>query len=186
MRLFSGSDDKTQERVRATSLINALVAAVPCCSVTSVRKRLQAFGIERGGSSVQAHERRALASEACDMCEICGLPLYILISWPSLHSHFVALPQVKNQHLTAPNNQRRLEWCTSMLQRLGEARRPHSSTILARHTLISVSGPFSELFQAPLQTIFTPFFVVLSGSRSRQWRPYSFWAECTGTLRASR
>ena len=44
----------------------------------------------------------------------------------SLHSCFVALPQVKNQHLTAPNRRRRLEWCTSMLERLGEAMRPHS------------------------------------------------------------
>ena len=26
----------------------------------------------------------------------------------------------------------------------------------------------------------------LWGSRSRQWRPYPFWADCTGTLRASR
>ena len=45
---------------------------------------------------------------------------------------FKALPQVKNQHLTALNKRRRLEWCTSMLERLGEA--THSGTTLARHT----------------------------------------------------
>ena len=31
--------------------------------------------------------------------------------------------QVKNQHLTVLNKRRCLEWCTSMLDRLGERRR---------------------------------------------------------------
>ena len=53
MRLFCGSDDKNQEPVRTASLINALVATVPCCSVASVHKRLLASGIERARSSVQ-------------------------------------------------------------------------------------------------------------------------------------
>ena len=35
--------------------INAWVATVPCCSVASVCKRLQASGIERGRSSVQEY-----------------------------------------------------------------------------------------------------------------------------------
>ena len=47
-----GSDDKNRDRNRRVfvpaSLINAWVAAVPCCLVASVRKRLQASGIERG------------------------------------------------------------------------------------------------------------------------------------------
>ena len=38
---------------------------------------------------------------------------------------------VKNQHLTALNKRHHLEWCTSMLQQLGEAKRPHSTTSLA-------------------------------------------------------
>ena len=49
----------------------------------------------------EAHEGGALASEASDMWDNpCSLS----------HSYFVALPQVKNQHLTAPNKRRRLEW----------------------------------------------------------------------------
>ena len=37
----------------------------------------------------------------------------------------MGLPQVENQHLTAPNMRRRLEWCTSILQRPGEAKKRH-------------------------------------------------------------
>ena len=43
---------------------------------------------------------------------------------------------------SAPNKRRRLEWCTSMLQRLGETKRPHSGTSLARLTLLAVPRPF--------------------------------------------
>ena len=113
---FSGAHDKIQERARAKILINAWAATVPCCSVASVRKRPQASGTERGGSSVRVHESGALASEASDMWRVVAFPLCILISWPS---H-------KNQHLTAPNKRRRLEWCTSMLERFGEGKRRHS------------------------------------------------------------
>ena len=41
-------------------LINAWVATVQCCSVASVRKRLQASGIERGRSSVQEYMKAEL------------------------------------------------------------------------------------------------------------------------------
>ena len=44
-----------QKHVRAASLINAWSAVVPCCTVASVRKRLQASGIERGSSTVWIH-----------------------------------------------------------------------------------------------------------------------------------
>ena len=54
------------------------------------------------------------------MWESCG--------FSALHSYFVALPQVKNQHLSALNKRRRLVWCTSMLQRRGEAKRLDSGT----------------------------------------------------------
>ena len=64
VRLFSGSDDENQEGGRAKMLINAWVATAPCCAVASVRKCLQASGIERG----RVHEGRALASEAGDKC----------------------------------------------------------------------------------------------------------------------
>ena len=42
-----------KERVRAAALVNAWIPLEPCCTVASVRKRLQASGIERGRSSVQ-------------------------------------------------------------------------------------------------------------------------------------
>ena len=59
----------------------------------------------------------ALACEATDIWESCGFLLHVLM--------LVTQPLVKHQHLTALNKQHRLEWCTSMLQRLGEAKRPH-------------------------------------------------------------
>ena len=70
----------------------------------------------------------------------------------SLLSCFVAVPQVKNRLLTTLNKWRRLEWCTSMLQRLGEAKKWCLGTFLARHTLLQDSTPF----YAPLQAMFTP------------------------------
>ena len=73
--------------------------------------------------------------------------------------------QVKNRHLSALNKRRRLKWCTSMLQLLSEAKRPHSSTSLARHTFLEVSMSFSLLFQA----IFTPFFVVQFHASPKQF-----------------
>ena len=68
--------------------------------------------------------------------------------WPakhdfsSLHASFVALPQVKHQHWTALNKRRRLEWCTSMLQWLGEAKRPHSRTSHAKPASNAAKGGF--------------------------------------------
>ena len=70
------------------------------------------------------------------------------------HSHFVVLPLVKNQHLTAPNKRRRLVWCTSMLQRLGEAKRPHLATSLARHVFLAVVGLFFSQLHLTLLSIF--------------------------------
>ena len=69
--------------------------------------------------------------------------------------HISAALWVKNQHLSKLNERRRLEWSTSMLYRLGEAKKPHSRTCPARHTHFSTCPrPFSALFEA----IFTPFF----------------------------
>ena len=48
--------------------------------------------------------------------------MWVNMQGPLLHD-FSGLPQVKNQHLTVLNKRRRLEWCTSMLERLGEPKR---------------------------------------------------------------
>ena len=44
-----------EERVRAAALINARISVDPCCTVASVRKRLQASGIERSRRSVHEY-----------------------------------------------------------------------------------------------------------------------------------
>ena len=64
-------------RVRAAALINTWISVEPCCTVTGVRKRLQASGIERGRSSVEAHDGGALASGASDM--------WVKVQGPLLH-----------------------------------------------------------------------------------------------------
>ena len=51
-------------------------------------------------------------------------------------SYFVVLPQVKNQHLTAPAKRRHLDWCTSMLERLGETKRRHLGMCYPKLTFI--------------------------------------------------
>ena len=60
--------------------------------------------------------------------------------WPAKQVMCVEIlvSQVKKQHLTAPNKRPRLEWCTSMLERLGEAKRPHSGCFSCK-TQISLS-----------------------------------------------
>ena len=111
----------------------------------------------------EAHDGGALASEAGVM-------------W-----------RAKNQNLTAPNKRRRLEWCTSMLQRLGEASRPHSGASHARHTFLSVSEPFfrssNPLCKRPsrrslsysIAAAVSRFFVELSRLR---FGAYSFVSRC--------
>ena len=75
--------------------------------------------------SGDAHEGGPLASEAGDT--LANMVLCIFSTYrPPLY--------VKNQHLTALNKRRHLELCTSMLQSLGEAKRPHSGISRARHT----------------------------------------------------
>ena len=96
-------------------------------------------------------------------------------------SYFVVLPKVNNQHLTAPNKRRRLEWCTSMLERHGEAKRPHSGTSHARHTFLAVSTPFFSQFSPTLQ-IFTPFFVVQFHAFPSQFLVFFFGREFGGLL----
>ena len=44
-----------EERVLAAALINAWISVDPCCTVASVRKRLQASGIERSRRSVHEY-----------------------------------------------------------------------------------------------------------------------------------
>ena len=44
-----------EERVRAAALINAWISIDACCTVASVRKRLQASGIERSRRSVHEY-----------------------------------------------------------------------------------------------------------------------------------
>ena len=69
------------------------------------------------------HEGGALASEAGDVWD----NSYFLCLF------FVALQHVKNQHLTALNKRRRPEWCTLMLERRGETKRPHAGTSCKTH-----------------------------------------------------
>ena len=59
------------------------------------------------------------------MWESCG--------FSSLHSDYVAFPQMKNQHWAALDKRRRPEWCTLMLERLGEVKRPHSAAQPSEH-----------------------------------------------------
>ena len=129
-------------------MINAWVATVPFYSVTSVRKRLQGvWHRARVQLRPGVHDGGALASEAGDMCRN---PCFLC------RSYFVVLPQVKK---SAPDGAeqaaRRLEWCTSMLERLGEMNRPHLGITLARYAFLAVSATFSALSQATLQTNFT-------------------------------
>ena len=59
-------------------LVNAWVATVPCCSVASVRKRLQASRIERGRSSVQEYMKaehwpaKRQQLQSCSFATSCG------------------------------------------------------------------------------------------------------------------
>ena len=112
------------------------------CSQTSAGVWHRARPQQRPG----VHEGGPLAGEAGDTCRN---PFFLC------HSYFVALPQDKNQHLTAPYRRRRLE-CSCLARRRGRI----GDAVLARHTFLAVSTPFSALLQATLQTIFTPFFVV--------------------------
>ena len=68
------------------------------------------------------------------------------------------------------------EWCTSLLQRLGEAKRPHFGTFLARHTFLEVPTSFS----APFQAIFKPFFVVQF--HACPWQFLVLWLVCHSVL----
>ena len=89
----------------------AVLFSRQCSQTTAVvwhRRRSQ----QRSG----VHEGGALASEAGGV--------WVNMQGPLLHL-FMGLPQVENQHLTAPNMRRRLEWCTSILQRPGEAKKRH-------------------------------------------------------------
>ena len=119
-----GRRDGAAQRWATTRRGGWFVSPVPClycsravlysrqCSPTSAGIRHQARQQQRP----EVHEGRALASEASD-------------TWETCHYYFVAFPQVKNQHLTALTKRRRLEWRTSMLQRLGLANRPHLGTL---------------------------------------------------------
>ena len=50
--MFSGTDDKNQERVRAASLMNTWVAAVPCCQ-SPISQTSAVVVMERSRRSVQ-------------------------------------------------------------------------------------------------------------------------------------
>ena len=97
---FQWTDDKINSGARAKMLINAWVATAPCCSVASVRKRLQASGIERSRRSVQ----RLMTAEHWPAKHVICVEILVFLC----QSYFVVLLQVKNQHLTAPNQRRRL------------------------------------------------------------------------------
>ena len=72
---------------------------------------------------------------------------------------------MKNQHLTVQNKRRRLEWWSSVLERLGETKRLGSISQDTRFSKIQWS-PFS-LFQSALQTIFSIRFPVVFRIESR-------------------
>ena len=97
-------------------LINAWVASVPCCSAASGRKCLQASGIERGRSSVQ----RLMMAKHWPAKQVVCVEILVFLC---LSNHVLFL-QVKNQRLAALNKRHHVEWCTSMLQRLCETKKP--------------------------------------------------------------
>ena len=95
-----------KEHVRAASTPGFLLSHVARSLVSAnVCRRLASSGAA------------AASSEACDM--------WVNVQRLLLHVFFFSKTfyRVKNQHLTEVNKRRRLEWCTSMLQRLGEAKR---------------------------------------------------------------
>ena len=71
---------------------------------------------------------------------------------------------MKSQHLTVQNKRRRLEWCSSMLERLGETKRLGISQ--DRHFSQIQWSPFS-LFRPALRTIFSIRCPVVFRSESR-------------------
>ena len=77
----------------------------------------------------------------------------------------MALPQAKNQHLTALNKRRRLGCCTGSMKRRGRIQ----GTSVARDTFLPIFRPLISLFQVTLQTIFTPCFVVQFHSSPSQF-----------------
>ena len=121
-------------------MIAGIVADTPCCTVATIRRRLQAPGIERSRRIVQGY---MAAEHRPAKHVICG-------QWRSLH-HCISCsgsPQGKNQHLTALNSRRRQEQCTSMLQWLGEAKKAHSGCC-------SCKTRISRSFQAHSSPSFT-------------------------------
>ena len=115
----------------------------------------------------EAHEGGALASEAVDMWDNPCFSLPILFRG--------ALPQVKKQHLTAPNKRRRLEWCTSMSQRLGETKRPHSGCCSCK---THISRSFHATFLLVLSHSADDLHAVLCRTVSRiSFTVSRFWEE---------
>ena len=73
---------------------------------------------------------------------------------------------MKNQHLTVLNKRRRLEWCTSMLQRLGKAKRLQGAS-RKTHKTCRFSGHCSLGFSSHLKRSFLCGFLVVFRSECR-------------------
>ena len=115
-----------------------IIANTPCCTVDSVLKRLQASGIEFCRSSVQEYMK---AEHWPAKQVICGT---IHASLPFFF-YFVALPQVKNQHLSALYKRRRLEWSHRCWSALEKRRGRIQGTLLQTH--------ITRSFHATLRTV---------------------------------
>ena len=135
-----------------------------------------------------SHIKRVMKAVYWPTKQVIGGELYI----SSLCSYIVTLPQVKNQRLTALNKRRRLEWCLSMLELLGEAKWPHSWG-LSNKTFISVSRPFwcwlralsSVIFEnchrsSHFSWLFVPFQKCSSATSSDRKSPFFFPAARAG------
>ena len=107
-----------EERVRAAVLINAWISVDPCCTVASVRKRLQASGIERGRRSVHEY----MQAEHWPAKQVICVEIRAFLC----HSCCFGPPTGEESALDGAEQAAPPEWCSSMLERLGEKKKPGS------------------------------------------------------------
>ncbi len=112
------------QRLRAASRMDVRIAVTPNCAVACIRKRLQAADIENGRTTVseQTKTKHRLMKQMT-----CGIRAWFALPFSLWSTHLW-----RNQHLSALNKACCLEWCTSMLQRLGAAKRPRKCTSLCQ------------------------------------------------------
>ena len=105
--------------------MNAWIANVPCCSVASVRKRLQASGIERSRSTVQEYVK----AEHWPANQVMCVEILVFLC----HFFFCGPPTGEE---SAPNGAEQaalLEWCTSLFRIVPLKRHSAKTRLLACH-----------------------------------------------------